>query len=80
MRVIDACRSCLHVRSGFHHREHRDGPEGKKGSEPDPKPFLSGLCGLFALCGETPDRAIGRKIPRESWLAPMAVRGWGRYV
>jgi len=26
----------------------------KKGSDPDPKPVLSDLCGL---CGETPDRA-----------------------
>jgi hypothetical protein len=34
---------------------------GKKGSDPDPKPFLSGLCGPCALCGETPYRAGGPK-------------------
>jgi len=59
---------------GFHHREHRvhrDGWEVKKGSEPDPEPFASGLCGLCALCGETPDRTGGRQVPRESWLARM---------
>ena len=32
---------------------------------------FSGLCGLWVLCGDTPDRAVGRQIPRESWLAPM---------
>jgi len=34
-------------------------------SEPDPKLFLSGLCALCALCGETPDRAGGRVSPEE---------------
>jgi len=59
---------------GFHHREHRDHrdrSEGRKGSDPDPNPFPSGLCGLCALCGETPDRAGGHQVPRESWLARM---------
>jgi hypothetical protein len=48
-----------------------DWKEGRKGSEPDPEPFPSGLGGLCALCGETPDRAGRRQIPRELWLAPM---------
>jgi len=61
-------------RPGFHHREHRDhrdGWEGKKGSDPDPEPFPSGLRALCALCGETPDRAGGRQVQREStsWQA-----------
>jgi uncharacterized protein YllA (UPF0747 family) len=46
----------------FHHREHRehrDGSEGKEGLDPDPKPFSSGLCGLSALCGETPEAPMG---------------------
>ena len=63
-----------------HHREHRvhrDGWERKKGSYPDQNPFPSGLCGLCALCGETPDRAGGRQVPRESWLAPMFRRERG---
>jgi hypothetical protein len=77
---------------------------GRKGSDPDLEPFLSGLCTtnvellrkprrfsrnirtslrflvaavrllcvLCGLCGETPDRAVGGQIPRESWLAPMS--------
>ena len=51
---------------------------GRKASDPDPKPFPSGLCGLCALCGETPDRAGGHQVPRESWLARMRVRERGR--
>ena len=50
----------------FHHREHRvrrDGWEGKKGSDPDPKPFPAGLCALCALCGETLDPAGNRPVP-----------------
>ena len=47
----------------------------KKGFGSDPKPFPSGLGGLCALCGETPDRAGRRRFPRESWLAPMRERG-----
>ena len=46
----------------FHHRErgeHRDGSEGKEGLDPDPEPFPSGLCGLSALCGETPEAPMG---------------------
>jgi hypothetical protein len=67
-------RSVSVFRPGFHHREHRDhrdGWEGKKGSDPDPKPFPSGLRALCALCGETPDRAGGRQVQREStsWQA-----------
>jgi hypothetical protein len=72
--LMDANYSFSHVCPGFHHRvhrDHRDGSEAKKGSDPDPKPFLSGLCVLCVLCGETPDRAVGRRIPQESWLAPM---------
>jgi hypothetical protein len=47
----------------------------KKGFGSDPKPFPSGLGGLCALCGETPDRAGDRQVPKESWLAPMVPRG-----
>jgi hypothetical protein len=53
-------------------RQSRRAPHARKeGFGSDPKPFLSGLCALCALCGETPDRTVGRQVPRESWLAPM---------
>ncbi len=68
-------RSASVLRPGFHHRDHgdhRDETQSRgKGSDPDPKPFLSGLRGRCAFCGATPNRAVGRQVPREStfWQA-----------
>jgi hypothetical protein len=43
-------------------------PGGRRDESPQ-TPLVAAARLPCALCGETPDRAVGRQIPRESWLA-----------